>query len=152
MLNSDCAGENMQYFVKSTITAIALISVLAGCYETDTGRRLNQGDAQTATGKTEAVSIILHPDTDHGTCSIGLRVNAGGAELRSGPGVGFPVIATLKAGHVVSGCNEQNGWDGIIDGKSETCSVGIMVNTERPYTGPCKSGWIDQRFLTSIYG
>lgn len=147
----------MQFFIKSIITAIAVNSVLTGCYKTDTGRGLNQAasglvDTQTATRETEYVPVILYPDTDHGTCSNGLQVNVGGAELRSGPGVGFPVISTLKAGHVVSGCDEQNGWNGIIDGINETCSIGIMVTTKRPYVGPCGSGWIDPRFLTSIYG
>ena len=108
--------------------------------------------AQTSTEQAKMIPVMLYPDTDHGTCSIGLQVNAGGAVLRSGPGVGFPIIATLKAGHVVSGCDEQNGWDGIIDGQDETCSIGIMVPTKRPYIGPCASGWIDQSLLTSIYG
>jgi len=108
--------------------------------------------AQTSIDNIKSIPVMLYPDTDHGTCSIGLQVNAGGAELRSGPGVGFPVIATLEAGHVVSGCDEQNGWDGIIDGQDDACSVGISVASERPYVGPCDSGWIDQNFLTSIYG
>lgn len=108
--------------------------------------------AQTATEQTKTVPVMLYPDTDHGTCSIGLQVNAGGAVLRSGPGIAYPVIATLKAGHVVSGCDEHNGWDGIIDGQDESCSIGISVTIKRPYVGPCDSGWIDQNFLTGIYG
>lgn len=109
--------------------------------------------AQTSTEQSAIVPVMLYPDTDHGTCSIGLRVNAGGAELRAGPSLDFPVIATLEAGHVVSGCDERDGWDGIIDGQQdETCSIGIMVLTIRPYVGPCNSGWIEQKFLTGIYG
>lgn len=108
--------------------------------------------AQTYAKQNKIVPVMLYPDTDHGTCSIGLQVNAGGAVLRSGPGVNFPVIAALKAGHIVSGCDDENGWDGIIDGQDETCSIGITVTTKRPYVGPCSSGWIDQSFLTSIYG
>lgn len=100
----------------------------------------------------QTVSVMLYPDMDHGTCSIGLQVNAGGAKLRSGPGPKFPVVATLIAGHVVSGCDKHDGWDGVIDGQDESCSVGISVITKRPYVGPCKSGWIDQNSLTSIYG
>ncbi len=108
--------------------------------------------AETSAEKIKDIPVMLHPDTDHGTCSIGLQVNAGGATLRSGPGADYPVIATLPAGHVVSGCNEKNGWDGVIDGLDETCSVGISVVKEQPYDGPCDSGWIDQKSLTSIYG
>lgn len=101
---------------------------------------------------TKSVAIMLHPDTEHGTCSIGFRVNAGGAVLRSGPGKGFAVIARLKAGHVVSGCNQKNGWEGIIDGQDGACGVGIMLTKERAYDGACASGWIDGKSLTSIYG
>ena len=108
--------------------------------------------AQTSADQTKAVPVMLYPDSDHGTCSIGLQVNTGGAELRSGPGVKYPVIARLEAGHIVSGCNEKNGWDGVIDGQDESCGVGIMVTTERPYDGPCRSGWINRKSLTSIYG
>lgn len=108
--------------------------------------------AQSSSAQTETVPVMLYPDTDHGTCSIGLQVNADGAILRSGPGPEFPVVATLKAGHVVSRCDEHDGWDGVIDGQDETCSVGISVITERPYVGSCRSGWIDQNSLTSIYG
>lgn len=98
------------------------------------------------------VPIMLYPDSDHGTCSIGLRVNAGGAILRSGPGTEFAIVATLKAGHVVSGCNEENGWDGVIDGLDQSCSVGVILSKKQPYDGACASGWIEQKSLTSIYG
>ena len=114
--------------------------------------------AQTSTEQSTYVSVMLYPDTDHGTCNIGLQVNAGGAVLRAGPSVDFPVIATLEAGHVVSGCDEQDGWDGIIDGQDinegqeGTCSIGISVTTIQPYVGPCRSGLIEQKFLTGIYG
>jgi len=114
--------------------------------------------AQTFSEQSTYVSVMLYPDTDHGTCNIGMQVNAGGAVLRAGPSVDFAVIATLEAGHVVSMCDERDGWYGIIDGQDinegqeETCSIGISVATIQPYVGPCRSGWIEQKFLTGIYG
>ena len=108
--------------------------------------------AQTSSEQVKTVPVMLYPDTDHSTCNIGLRVNAGGAVLRSGPGENFAIVAMLKSGHVVSGCDEQYGWDGVIDGQYGTCSIGISVPTKRPYDGLCDSGWIDQKSLTSIYG
>ncbi|NRB18173.1 MAG: hypothetical protein HRU33_11550 [Rhodobacteraceae bacterium] len=127
----------MEKLIISTVVATLFCSALA---------------AQTSTEQIKFIPVILYPDTDHGTCSIGLQVNAGGAVLRSGPGIESRAIATLIARHVVSGCDEQNGWKGIIDGQDEACSVGILVDTERFYSGPCSSGWIDQSFLTLIYG
>ena len=96
--------------------------------------------------------VMLDVDSDHGTCSIGWQVNAGGAALRAGPGAEFPLIALLPAGSVVAGCEDQDDWQGVIEGKDETCSIGIMVTTPQPYVGPCRSGWIELRLLTGIYG
>lgn len=120
-----------------TVVATALLSPLVG---------------QAGSDQIQSVPVILRPDTDHGTCSIGFRVNEGGAPLRSGPSHAYPVIAKLKAGHVVSGCDGTDFWEGIIDGQDETCSVGISVAKAQAYVGPCASGWIEQKFLTSIYG
>lgn len=108
--------------------------------------------ACTSSKTLETVPVLLRPDTDHGSCSIGLQVNEGGAVLRTGPGTEYAAIATLESGHVVSGCDARDGWEGVIDGLDETCSVGIEVDTTRSYDGPCPSGWIEQKFLTSIYG
>ena len=65
--------------------------------------------AQTSAEQTKTVPVMLYPDTDHGTCNIGLQVNAGGAVIRTGPGEDFPIVARLKAGQVVSGCDEHDG-------------------------------------------
>jgi len=99
-----------------------------------------------------AAPVTLDVDADHGTCSIGYRVNAGGANLREGPGSDFPLIIALPAGKVIAGCEERDGWLGIIDGQDETCSIGIMLTAPRPYVGSCLSGWIEQRLLTGVYG
>ena len=57
----------------------------------------------------------------------------------------------LDAGQMVSVCASENGWSGVVyskDGDAETdCGVGTPVATERNYTGPCRSGWVDSRFL-----
>jgi hypothetical protein len=122
--------------------ALTVIAALASCAL----------QAQTTAEQEAVVPVMLYPDTDHGTCSYGLQVNAGGAALRAGPGAKFPIVAMLDAGHVVSGCDEQGDWDGVIDGQDETCSVGIEVAKTRPYEGPCPSGWIERSSLTQIYG
>lgn len=127
----------MKLFFTMTTWSAGLCGWLAACSATD---------------QPGSVPVILIPDEDHGTCSIGYQVNTGGAVLRSGPDETYSEIKTLAAGHVVVGCNEDKGWIGIIDGQDETCGVGITVSNERPYAGSCTSGWIDQRSVTSIYG
>ena len=124
-------------FVFSIVVAIMLVRPLVG---------------QAGADQVQSVPVVLRPDTEHGSCSIGFRVNDRGAPLRSGPRRVHPAIANLKAGHVVSGCDGTDLWEGIIDGLDETCSVGIMITKEQAYAGPCASGWVEQKFLTSIYG
>ena len=57
----------------------------------------------------------------------------------------------LDAGQMVSVCATENSWSGIVysrDGDAETdCGVDTPVATERNYTGPCRSGWVDSRYL-----
>ncbi len=96
--------------------------------------------------------VMLDVDTDHGACSTGFRVDDGGAELRAGPGEDFPVIDLLSPGTVIAGCDYKEGWEGIVDGQDETCGIGIAVSVRKPYTGPCRSGWIDEGLVTQIYG
>ncbi len=96
--------------------------------------------------------VMLDVDSDHGTCSDGWQVNADGAALRAGPGADFPLIIVLPAGSVIAGCETRDGWEGIIEGQYGTCSIGITVTAPQPYAGPCRSGWIEQRHLTHIYG
>lgn len=106
---------------------------------------------QAITGpKTEPV--MLDADPNHGTCSDGWQVNADGAELRAGPGAEYPLIAVVPEGKVFAGCDTHGDWEGVIDGQSEFCSIGIMLTVAQPYEGPCSSGWIELRFLTHIYG
>ncbi|MEP1201326.1 hypothetical protein [Tateyamaria sp.] len=108
--------------------------------------------AHAADKRTHAVPVMLFPDSDHPLCSIGLQVNAGGADLRSGPGKEYPVIATFEAGRILLGCDERHGWDGIVDGHNDTCGLDAMIAEVTPYSGPCRSGWIDRHNLTSIFG
>ena len=98
------------------------------------------------------IGLVQYYAGEPGTCSIGLRVNDGGAKLRAGPRDDFPVIAILTEGTVIAGCDYRDGWDGIIEGQDVTCSIGIMVPARTPYTGPCRSGWIEQSRVTQIYG
>jgi hypothetical protein len=108
--------------------------------------------AQTSTDQTLSVPVMLYPDSDHGPCNIGLQVNSGGAVIRSGPGDHFPIVATLKEGHVVSGCDGHHGWEGNVDGQDGACTSGDLISEERAYSGGCTSGWIEGSSLTPIYG
>jgi hypothetical protein len=142
----------------STLTVIGDVAFTEDCVHTKWTWYDNRVEIDTAYGlevfdlSRPPEPVMLDDDPDHGTCSIGLRVNDGGAKLRAGPRDDFPVIAILTEGTVIAGCDYRDGWDGIIEGQDVTCSIGIMVPARTPYTGPCRSGWIEQSRVTQIYG
>ena len=96
--------------------------------------------------------VVLNADPDHGACSIGLQVTVEGARLHAGPGRGSPVLARLPKGTIVAGCAARMGWEGVIEGQDETCGIGVILQSPKPYEGPCRSGWIETGVLVQIYG
>ena len=75
--------------------------------------------------------------------------------VRVGPGVQYEKIDELHKGEVVNICEGEGGWLGIVyrkdgDGFSE-CGVGTPLPFG-PYAGPCKTGWISERYIVIIAG
>ena len=76
--------------------------------------------------------------------------------VRDAPSIATKERARLKAGRGVQVCETENGWSGIIyrdEGDDATdCGTGTPVATEQNYTGPCRQGWVDSRYLEMIAG
>ena len=75
--------------------------------------------------------------------------------VRVGPGVQYEKLGELHKGDVVNVCQTEDGWLGIVyrtdgDGFSE-CGVGTPL-PRGPYQGPCKTGWVSERFIVIIAG
>jgi hypothetical protein len=77
--------------------------------------------------------------------------------VRSGPGVHYKMIDKLKRnGFIVTACDRKGKWMGIIYG-GKNCRKDYEKYMEdkrtanrysrAPYTGPCKSGWVFDRYL-----
>ena len=62
----------------------------------------------------------------------------------------------LAAGQGVQICASENGWSGIVyPGEGQTaadCATGSPVASEENYTGPCRQGWVEERYLEMIAG
>ncbi len=77
------------------------------------------------------------------------------AAVRSGPGLGYPSIDTVRDGEIVLVCQERASdeaegreWAGIVYGRlPERCNVSGSSNGQRVYSGPCRNGWIEHRDL-----
>jgi hypothetical protein len=65
--------------------------------------------------------------------------------VRAGPGVEFTRIGELRPGDRVWLCDRKDGWLGIVYG--ENCGVSTPIAERAPYTGPCKAGWVSERYV-----
>lgn len=73
--------------------------------------------------------------------------------VRAGPGPGYAVIDEIKEGQGVSMCDRKKGWEGIVYSKSEKpCGVGTPWPEPRAYSGPCNSGWVEQKYVELVAG
>jgi hypothetical protein len=67
-------------------------------------------------------------------------------------------IDRLKSGHWVVMCDDakDGAWTGIVyapgDDREMDCGTGSPVESERPYDGPCKSGWVSSKYIKIIAG
>jgi hypothetical protein len=79
-------------------------------------------------------------------------------DVRSGPGVQYPVLDRLATGHTFSVCAHKDGWDGIVyhsegpDAYLDCGPTGTPVPEPLVYRGPCKSGWVDGEKVEVIAG
>lgn len=75
--------------------------------------------------------------------------------VRSGPGGKYTEISRLASGTDIFICNERSPWLGVIyppDITTVDCGTDAYVGEAKPYTGPCRSGWIHQKFVEVIAG
>jgi len=86
----------------------------------------------------------LNPDGDN-FLSVRSRPEAGSTELdRLGPGAG------------VTMCETAPGFIGIVyrgEGQKDLdCAINSGLEAPEPYTGPCRSGWVSDNYVTLLAG
>ncbi len=76
--------------------------------------------------------------------------------VRAAPDAAGEELDRLTSGTGVSMCENVDGWIGIVyegSGAAGTsCGTGSPVADVSDYDGPCRSGWISQRFVELIAG
>lgn len=76
--------------------------------------------------------------------------------VRSAPSTDGEELDRITADTGVSLCESTLGWIGIVyenSGKEGLgCETGSPVASVRPYRGPCRSGWVSERFVQVIAG
>lgn len=77
--------------------------------------------------------------------------------VRSGPGSNNSQIDVLHQGDLVYFCDANGRWMGIVyqpglGPGNDTCGVPQPISPRRPYTGPCRSGWVYDAYVEIIAG
>ncbi|MFT3808086.1 hypothetical protein [Arenimonas sp.] len=108
------------------------------------------------------VRIGTHEQPDLDAClSVGevsgLKPSGDGfLAVRRGPGTHYAIADKLTAGRRFHLCDwkEEGGWHGIVyspDGSLD-CGVSSPVASPRVYSGKCKSGWVNRRWVKVVAG
>jgi hypothetical protein len=103
------------------------------------------------------VPVLIQASPGYDACPGTARVNRpkgdGFLAVRGGPGPRYSRIDKLRNGDQVYLCVESDDWYGIVYTKSnQDCNVATPWPKSRPYTGPCRSGWVPRQWIELIAG
>ncbi len=73
--------------------------------------------------------------------------------VRGGPDSKRQELDRLRAGTHVMICDKRGRWLGIVyttQGTTTDCGVSSPRTERSPYTGPCRSGWVFDRFVDVV--
>ena len=98
---------------------------------------------------------MMWADGDLDVCSVGavrgLDPNGDNfLAVRSGPGSGHRMLDKIHTDDRVWIFDENNGWFGIVYGSNNVnCSP---IRSNRPYSGPGKTGWVFGKYVKAVAG
>lgn len=119
----------------------------------------NRADPGRPSGGDRAVMVGGDPEGD--ACGAlgevrGLTLGGDGfLALRSGPSSNARMIGKLQEGDAVYMCDDVPGWIGVVVYPSNpmiSCDVTHTITPRQPYSGPCKTGWVSEKFIELVAG
>ncbi|MGH0264824.1 integron [Sinorhizobium meliloti] len=126
--------------------AIAVISATTASWSQEPGRR-------------PQVPVVIEADPNIDACGGngvvgGLNPSGDGfLAVRSGPAPKYAEIDRLYNGEEVYLCAVRGKWLGVVySNQRQHCNVTKPWISTQPYTGPCKSGWIHQNWVSLYAG
>ena len=74
--------------------------------------------------------------------------------LRAGPGANYKMLAKLKSGQKVAMCDSKPGWLGVVvfPTADDQCGTNTSLDKPAPYSGPCQSGWVAEKYILQVSG
>lgn len=104
------------------------------------------------------VPVVITADFDTDSCGsgtvLGLDPHGDGfLAVKSGPGIDYDRIDKLYNGENVALCAKVGPWFGIVYTKTrQDCNVHTGWSVTAPYTGPCRSGWVHEKWIGNVAG
>jgi hypothetical protein len=105
------------------------------------------------------VPVMIGGAADSDACGASGKVTGldpqgqGFLVVRSGPGLGYRRIATLRNGEVVFLCATAGNWIGIVFSPAkQDCGIGTPWPKKEAYRGPCMAGWVYHRYIVMEAG
>lgn len=120
--------------------------------------------AQNADIRPQVPVVINHSAEGDDPCKYGVVYNLdpngdGFLAVKAGPGLQYERIDKLYNGEQVIICGDKGEWYAIVYTKTHQggndmrdCNVEKNWPMTLPYTGPCRSGWSDQRWIKQTSG
>ena len=110
--------------------------------------------ASAADARPPRVAVPLIAAEGYGPCSTASVIGLSGAgaflAVRSGPSPRHRALARLANGANVFACVRQGNWFGIVfapESGGMDCGVLRPQRANAVYSGPCRSGWVHERYL-----
>jgi hypothetical protein len=74
--------------------------------------------------------------------------------VRAGPSRRYAERDRLREGQRLWFCDQRGPWIGVVYGPSDAtdCQVSSPAPTRHAYGGPCRSGWVHERFVALLAG
>ena len=116
--------------------------------------------AATAGNAQAQTPVQIGHEAGHDACGgygvvKGLNPNGDGfLAVRSGPGSRNAMIDKIHNGQKIWFCDQQGAWVGIVYSRNRQtdCQVSSPVASRRPYSGPCRSGWVFRKYVRMLAG
>ena len=105
-----------------------------------------------------SVPVMIQADPSFDACSSGKvkgldPTGDSFLSVRGGPGLKFSRIDKLRNADQVYLCAESGDWYGVVyTNTHQNCNVSTPWQKSLPYTGPCRSGWVNRRWIELIAG